>query len=89
MPGRNIHVVRIEGLQWVIEIEDGSTDRQFFPSREAAIDAGTAMAQQEKVDLIVHGRDGMIRRRKRFCHTSCGDKGDTVASRLPLASTLI
>ncbi|WP_084187323.1 DUF2188 domain-containing protein [Cupriavidus sp. SK-4] len=88
MPGRNIHVVRIEGLQWVVEIEDGSTDRQFFPSREAAIDAGTAMAQQEKADLIVHGRDGLIRRRKCFGDAPRGSKRRVVAGRLPLAPAL-
>ncbi|CAN7768979.1 DUF2188 domain-containing protein [Cupriavidus necator] len=88
MLGRNIHVVRVEGLQWVVETEDGPTDRQFFPSREAAIAAGTAMAQQKKVDLIVHGRDGLIRRRKCFGDAPSGNKGRAVADRLPLAQTL-
>ncbi|WP_340524556.1 DUF2188 domain-containing protein [Cupriavidus necator] len=88
MPGRNIHVARIEGLQWVIENEDGSIDRQVFPSREAAIAAGIERAQQEKVDLIVHGRDGLIRRRKCFGDAPCGSNGNAVESRLPLAPTL-
>lgn len=66
MSGRNIHVVRIEGLQWVIEVRGGSDGRQFFPNRAEAIAAGTAKAQEEKVDLIIHTRDGRICRRMSF-----------------------
>ncbi len=62
----DVHVLRIEGLQWVVERACGSEGRLLFPSREAAIAAGTAKAEQERVDLIVHTRDGRVGRRISF-----------------------
>ncbi|WP_454735784.1 DUF2188 domain-containing protein [Cupriavidus necator] len=70
MSGRTIHVVRLEGLQWVVEARDGADGRQFFPNRTEAIAAATAKAQEEKVDLIIHTRDGRIGRRKTFSNDS-------------------
>ncbi|WP_345775024.1 DUF2188 domain-containing protein [Cupriavidus taiwanensis] len=66
MSDRHIHVLRIEGLQWVVESACDGEGRLVFPSREAAIAAGTAKAQQERVDLVVHTRDGRIGRRISF-----------------------
>ena len=77
MFGRNIHVMRIEVLQWVIEAREGSgsNSRQFFPNRSEAIAAGAAKARQEKVDLIIHTRDGRIGRRKSFSNDLQDIKG--------------
>ncbi|WP_454739670.1 DUF2188 domain-containing protein [Cupriavidus necator] len=66
MSEKNIHVLRIKGLQWVIEARDGFDGRQLFPNRAEAIAAGIAKAQEEKVDLLIHTRDGRIGRRKSF-----------------------
>ena len=66
MSWNHVHVVRVEGLQWVIESGDGSSGRQLFPSRDAAIAAGVAIAQHHKVDLVVHCRDGRVSRRHSF-----------------------
>ena len=62
----DVHVLRIEGLQWVVERACGGKARLLFPNREAAIAAGTAQAEQDSVDLIVHTRDGRISRRISF-----------------------
>ncbi|SPA25720.1 DUF2188 domain-containing protein [Cupriavidus taiwanensis] len=62
----DVHVLRIEGLQWVVERACGSEGRLLFPSREAAIAAGTAKAEEDRVDLIVHTRDGRVGRRISF-----------------------
>lgn len=64
MPGKNIHVVPA-GDGWAIEHEGGG-QRQEFERQEDAITAGTAKAQQEKVELLIHGRDGQIRERNSF-----------------------
>ncbi|WP_454735341.1 DUF2188 domain-containing protein [Cupriavidus necator] len=75
MPERNIHVLRVEGLQWVIEPGDSSGGRQFFPNRAEAIAAGAAKAQEQRVDLIIHTRDGRIGRRKSFSSAPLDVKG--------------
>ncbi|MBB2916301.1 DUF2188 domain-containing protein [Cupriavidus alkaliphilus] len=73
----DVHVLRIEGLQWVVERACGSEGRLLFPNREAAIAAGTAKAEEDRVDLIVHTRDGRVGRRISFgkdkvrMHPSC------------------
>ncbi|MEM5278797.1 DUF2188 domain-containing protein [Cupriavidus taiwanensis] len=66
MSDGHVHVLRIEGLQWVVESACGGEGRLFFPSREAAIAAGTAKAEEKCVDLVVHTRDGRIGRRISF-----------------------
>ena len=53
----------------------------YFPVR-------TEKAKQEKGELLVDGRDGLIRRQKCFGEAPYGSKGRAVASRLPLAPTL-
>lgn len=73
MSGRSIHVVRLEGLQWVVEARDGANTRQHFPNRTEAIAAATAKAQEERVDLIIHTRDGRVGRRRSFGN----DRGNT------------
>ncbi|MDQ0143993.1 DUF2188 domain-containing protein [Cupriavidus necator] len=67
MSDKHIHVLRVEGLQWVVENWScGTGTRALFPNREEAIAAGLAKAQEKKVDLIVHTRDGRIGRRRSF-----------------------
>lgn len=62
----DVHVLRIEGLQWVVERTCGSEGRVLFPTREAAIAAARAEAEEARVDLIVHTRDGRVGRRISF-----------------------
>lgn len=65
MSARNIHVVPIEN-GWAVESEGSAEGRQLHVSQEAALAAGTEKAKQEKVELIIHGRDGKIRERNSF-----------------------
>ncbi|WP_354683939.1 DUF2188 domain-containing protein [Cupriavidus necator] len=65
MPGKNIHVVPLEN-GWAIESEDGAGGRQLYTSQEDAIAAGTEKAKQQQVELLIHGRDGQIRKRDSF-----------------------
>ena len=64
MPAKNIHVVPVD-TGWAIETEGGG-GRQLFTSQEDAIAAGTEAARQQKVELLIHGRDGQIRERNSF-----------------------
>jgi len=60
----NIHVVPSdEG--WAVE-HAGGGNRKTFSSQEEAIRAGTEQAKREKVELLIHGRDGQIRERNSF-----------------------
>lgn len=74
MPGKNIHVVpREDG--WALELEGSSGSFQIFTSQEAAVAAGTEKAKQDKVELLIHGRDGQIRERNSFGHDPRDIKG--------------
>jgi hypothetical protein len=67
MSGRNIHVVPRDN-RWAVETEGGGPGRLEFDTQEEAIAAGTEKAQKEKVELLIHGRDGQIRARNSFGH---------------------
>ncbi|WER48846.1 DUF2188 domain-containing protein [Cupriavidus sp. WKF15] len=69
----NIHVVPASD-GWTVE-HAGGRDRKFYPTQEEAIAAGTQKARQEKVELLIHGRDGQIRERNSFGHDPRDVKG--------------
>jgi len=71
----NIHVVPTERNGWAVEVEgtDGATSH--YPSQEEAIAVGTEKAKNDKVELIIHGRDGQIRERNSFGHDPRNVKG--------------
>ena len=69
----NIHVVPT-GNEWAVEAEGGG-DRTMYFSQEEAIKAGTERAQRDRVELLVHGRDGQIRERNSFGHDPRDIKG--------------
>lgn len=66
MPNKDVHVVPA-GEGWAVEVPDGGK-RTMFTTQEEAIEAGTARAQRDKVELLIHGRDGQIRERNSFGH---------------------
>ena len=68
MSPRNIHVVRMEAGRWAVAVEGSGEAPSQHASRDEAIAAGAAKAKQSGVELVVHGRDGRIRRRNRFSH---------------------
>lgn len=69
MSDPSIHVMRIEGVQWIVEGQKGINDRLYFPNRAEAVAAGVALAVKQRVELIVHTRDGRVSRRT-FFHES-------------------
>ncbi|NUO88317.1 MAG: DUF2188 domain-containing protein [Cupriavidus sp.] len=60
----NIHVVPAGGC-WAVQHASGK-NRKSYSTQEAAIAAGNALAQEQKVELLIHGRDGRIRARSAF-----------------------
>lgn len=60
----NIHVVPADN-GWTVE-HAGGGDGTTFPTQEEAVSVGTEQAKREKVELLIHGRDGQIRERNSF-----------------------
>jgi len=66
MAARDIHVVPDRQGGWAVAVEGPGGTTTHYPSQRLAILAGTAKAQRDKVELIIHGSDGGIQQRKRF-----------------------
>ena len=65
--GKNVHVVpRDEG--WALRKEGNTRDTARFPTQKDAIEAGRGVAQAEKSELVIHGKDGRIRDKDSFGH---------------------
>lgn len=69
----DIHVVPA-GNEWAVEVSGGGERTMFF-TQEEAIAAGTERAKRDKVELLIHGRDGQIRERNSFGHDPRNIKG--------------
>ncbi|WP_454735342.1 DUF2188 domain-containing protein [Cupriavidus necator] len=74
MPRKNIHVLPADS-GWAVEAEGEAEGRQIYTSQDEAIAAGTKRAKQEKVDLLVHSRDGHISMRNSFSKDARNIKG--------------
>lgn len=72
MVNRNAHVVP-HGDKWHV-IREGANQPSFsqHDDQEQVIAAGTVEAKQDKVELLVHGRDGKIRMRNSYEHDPHG-----------------
>lgn len=69
----DIHVVPA-GDEWAVEAVGGG-NRATFATQEEAIRAGTERAKADKVELLIHGRDGKIRERNSFGNDPRNIKG--------------
>jgi hypothetical protein len=62
---KNIHVVH-KSDSWAVE-EEGKVDESMpFDTQEGAIEVAREMARRNKVELIVHAKDGTIRLRDSY-----------------------
>lgn len=61
---KNVHVLPSDG-GWNVQIEDGS-DATRFRTQGEAIAAGRRLAQGNRSEQIIHGRDGQIRQRDSY-----------------------
>lgn len=69
----SIHVMPA-GDGWAVEAAGGGK-RTLYETQDEAIKAGTERAQRDRVELLVHGRDGQIRERNSFGHDPRNVKG--------------
>jgi hypothetical protein len=60
----NVHVVPSES-GWDVKVE-GRNGAQHYPTQREAIQAGRRLAQGNRSENIVHGKDGRIRQRDSY-----------------------
>ena len=65
MSKANIHVVPHEG-KWAIKREGEKTPLEIHDTQKKAAKRGREIAKADKVELLIHGRDGRIRERSSF-----------------------
>ncbi len=71
----DIHVVPAARDAWTVEIEGAGRSSLRYESEEEAIKDATMTAKVARVELIIHGRDGQVRERKRFGHARADSRG--------------
>lgn len=63
----NLHVVP-HGGGWDVIHEGARYAESHHATQDEAIEAGTSVARREKVELLIHGRDGRIHSRNSYGH---------------------
>jgi uncharacterized protein YdaT len=74
MTGKNQHVVQREG-QWAVRGEGNSRDTSLHNTQAEAARAAREIAQNQKSEVLIHGRDGRIRERDSYGHDPHPPKG--------------
>lgn len=69
----NVHVVK-RGDQWGTLREGGERASGLFDTQAQAIASGREMARQGQGELLVHGRDNLIRARDSYGNDPCPPK---------------
>jgi Uncharacterized protein conserved in bacteria (DUF2188) len=64
--GARLRTHRLKGEQWVNEIEGGSEFGGTHSTKEDAVTAGRARAQQDKTEHVIHNQDGTISERSSY-----------------------
>jgi Uncharacterized protein conserved in bacteria (DUF2188) len=60
-----IHTV-YKGGQWINEVEDGSEIGGVHATKEEAVRAGRARAQQDRTEHVIHNQDGTVGERSSY-----------------------
>ena len=61
MPGKkDMHVVPRDG-RWAVRREGGQQDSSLHDTQKEAIEKARATAIRERLEVVIHGRDGKIR----------------------------
>ena len=72
--GKNQHVVPTEN-GWAIKGEGNSRATRTFNTKEEALEMGKRIAQNQKSELVIHGKDGAIQNRNSFGNDPSKSKG--------------
>lgn len=67
----NQHVVKRGGSEWAVRGEGNGRDTSRHPTQGAAIDAARDIAKNQRSEVVIHGRDGLIRDRDSFGNDPC------------------
>lgn len=69
------HVVRNSSGGWAVKKAGASRATSVHATQADAIAAGTKIAQNQKTELYIHGRDGRIRERNSYGNDPHPPKG--------------
>ena len=70
----NQHVVRRGGSEWAVRGEGNGRDTSRHTTQGAAIDAARDIAKNQRSEVVIHGRDGLIRDRDSYGNDPCPPK---------------
>lgn len=59
MAKKDVHVVPHDG-GWAVKREGNDRASSVHPTKSDAVDSGRTAAKHDKVDLVIHNRDGRI-----------------------------
>ena len=68
----DVHVVPKDN-RWGVEV--GGAQQGIFETQEHAIDIGRGLAQTNRSELVIHGRDGKIREKNSYGSDPRSTKG--------------
>ena len=69
-----IHTVYKDG-QWINEVEEGSAFGGGHSTKEEAVAAGRARAQQDSTEHVIHNQDGTIGERSSYGNDPASSPG--------------
>ncbi|MDL2319026.1 DUF2188 domain-containing protein [Eubacteriales bacterium OttesenSCG-928-A19] len=76
MVGKNVHVVHHKnGNNWQVKYENEEMPLAMFDTQREAIANGREVAMQQKAELLVHRKDGVIRNKWSYGHDPRSVKG--------------
>ncbi len=65
---KNIHVTHRKSGDWAVTGEGDKRASSLHDTQKSAIDAGQPIAERNKSELIIHGRDNKIRDKDSYGH---------------------
>jgi len=74
MAGRGQHVVPRNG-KWAIRRTGSDKVTRTFETQAEAVRAGREIARNQRTELYIHGRDGLLRERESFGNDPFPPKG--------------
>lgn len=69
----NIHIVPHEN-GWAIEKEQSERASRIMPTKEKAVEIGREMAKTQRVELVIHKKDGTIQDKDSYGNDPCPPK---------------
>jgi hypothetical protein len=62
---KNVHVVP-NGDNWAVEVEGNKRKNRITSTQSEAIGIGRGLAQNNKSELLIHGKNGQIREKNSY-----------------------